>query len=267
MTAHPQPTPTDVRLDRFSARVNPWMTVLAIAWLPVLIVPFVTTLRGAVAATFEAFDYFVWFAFGVEYGIELWLAVDKRHFVRNHLLDLAVVAVPILRPLRLARLFRLVRLGRVGAVLSEGLNRSKKLLTSHGLHFVLLAVTVIILAAAGTETLVERHVPGSTIHNFGDALWWAMETVTTVGYGDKVPVTGTGRIVAVILMLTAIGLVGFLTASVASYFVKEQQPNGELAEVKAKLDQVLALLGESGVEAAAATVGLEDVHTAEGLLP
>ena len=91
--------------------------VLALVWLPVLVVPLVVTLHGAGALAFAVVDYAVWFLFLVEYLIKLGLAVNKWHFVGHHLLDLAMVAVPILRPLRLARLLRVVRLDRVVIVL------------------------------------------------------------------------------------------------------------------------------------------------------
>lgn len=232
------------KLERFSSKVDPVMTVLAIAWLPVLIVPLVSTLRGSTAAIFEGLDYFVWAAFAVEYGVKLALAVDRRRFVRHHLLDLALVAIPILRPLRLARMLRIIRLARIVVVLGGGLRRAKALLEHHSLGYVLLAVTVIVLAAATLETTLEQHSAGPTgIHNFGDALWWATVTVTTVGYGDKIPITGAGKFVAVFLMLTGIGLVGFLTASVASYFV-QQQDSGDLAAIKEQLRLIQATLSE-----------------------
>jgi voltage-gated potassium channel len=232
----------EAALDRFSARIDPWMTVLSIAWLPVLIIPLVRTQHGAVAVTFDALDYFVWAAFGVEYGAKLWLASDRWHFVRHHLLDLAVVAIPVIRPLRLARLLRFVRLGRIVSVLSTGLRRTRAILAHHGLQFVLLAVTIITLGAAALELTFERHSTGPTaIHNFGDAIWWAAVTVTTVGYGDKVPLTGAGRYVAVALMLTGIGLVGFLTATIASFFVQDQHRE-ELSIMKEQLHAIHELL-------------------------
>jgi voltage-gated potassium channel len=235
-------TTQDERLRRFSARVDPVMMVLALLWLPVLVVPLVTDLHGWVDVAFAAADYFVWAAFLAEYVAKLTLAADRWHFVRHHLLDLAMVAVPILRPLRLARLLRFVRLGRVLIVLGNSLRRARAMLTHHGLHFVLLAVVVIIFAAAGLELVFEQYSTGSTaIHNFGDALWWAVVTVTTVGYGDKVPMTGGGKWVATALMFTGIGLVGTVTATIASFFVQEQRSE-ELAEVKAQLAEIRELL-------------------------
>ena len=106
-------TSREARLEQFIAGVDPWELVLAIVWLPVLIVPLITTLHGALADAFEKFYCFVWAAFAVEYAVKLRLAVDRRHFVRHYLLDLAIVAVPNLQPLRLARLFRFIRLARV----------------------------------------------------------------------------------------------------------------------------------------------------------
>jgi len=170
------------------------------------------------------------------------MAVDKWHFVGHHLLDLAMVAVPILRPLRLARLLRVIRLDRVVIVLIAGLKRARAMLAHHGLQFVLLAVGTIVFAASWLELYFERHSIGPTsIHNFGDALWWAVVTVTTVGYGDKVPMTGAGKWVATVLMFTGIGLVGALTATIASFFVQEQH-SSELAEIKVQLAELRDLI-------------------------
>jgi voltage-gated potassium channel len=69
--------------------------------------------------------------------------------------------------------------------------------------------------------LFEEKAKGSNIHSYPDALWWAIVTVTTVGYGDRYPVSAGGRAVAVVLMLVGLGLIGVLTATVASVFVKE----------------------------------------------
>jgi voltage-gated potassium channel len=231
--------------DRFSGQVDGPMMVLSILWLPVLIIPFVTTPKPGLADALNAIDYFVWALFTVEYLIKLYLAPDRKWFVRHHILDLVVICVPFLRPLRAARLLRLLRLVRIGTVLAEGLRRGKSILTHNGLHFVLLAVVVLVAGLAALELNFEGHAPGSNIHDYGNALWWAATTVTTVGYGDRFPVTAAGRGVAVVLMLVGIGLVGVVTASVASYFLQEDRKNEEepaLADLEARLERIERLL-------------------------
>jgi voltage-gated potassium channel len=229
--------------DRFSAAVELPLTVLSLLWLPVLIVPLVVRLSAGVAGTFNGIDYFIWALFVVEYLTKLYLAPSRRRFVTRHLLDLAVVALPVLRPLRALRLLRLVNVGRAGTVLTNALRRTRSVLTHRGLHFVLVAVAGIIFVSAALELGFEHQAPGSTIHNYGDALWWAIVTVTTVGYGDKYPVTAGGRGVAVVLMLVGIGLIGILTATVASYFV-EEKADQDKAELNERLDRIERLLAQ-----------------------
>ena len=90
------------------------------------------------------------------------------------------------------------------------------------IHVVTAAVIIVFVGAVGILD-VERHATGANIHSFGDALWWALTTVTTVGYGDKYPVTAQGRLIAAGLMLTGIAVLGVVTASVASWFIQNLQ--------------------------------------------
>ena len=100
-------------------------------------------------------------------------------------------------------------------------------------------------ATVSTLSLVfERNAHGSTIHGYGDGPSRAIVTVTTVGYGDKYPVTSARRGVAVVLMLVGIGLIGVLTATVASFFVEEEadQQTGELSQRLERIEATLAAL-------------------------
>src|SRR6202453_2998061 len=227
--------------DRFSPAVEVPLTVLAVLWLPVLVVPLVSHVSAGAADLLTGVGSLVGAAFVGEYLVKLYLAPSRSRFVRRHLIDLVVIVVPVLRPLRVLRLLRLITFGRAGLILASALKRARDLLTHHGLHFVLLAVLALVVVGAAVELAFERHVPGANIHNYGDALWWAIVTVTTVGYGDKYPVSAGGRGVAVVLMLTGIGLVGVLSASVASYFVG-QRADKDMADLNRRLDRIEALL-------------------------
>ena len=227
--------------NRFSTAVDLPLTVLSLLWLPILIAPLVLHLSVSVTDAFDGIDYVIWAVFVVEYLAKLYLSPSRRRFVTHHLLDLAVIALPVFRPLRALRLVRLLSLGRGVLVLSSALRRVRSVLTHRGLHFVLVAVLGIVAVSAALELVFEGHADGSTIHNYGDALWWAIATVTTVGYGDKYPVTAGGRGIAVVLMLVGIGLIGVLTATVASYFV-EEKADREKAELTDRLDRIEGLL-------------------------
>jgi voltage-gated potassium channel len=155
--------------DRFSAAVDVPLTVLSVLWLPVLVIPLVTHIPPAVAASFDTVDYVVWGTFVIEYLVKLYLAPSRRRFVTHHLIDLAVIALPVLRPLRALRVLRLLRLGRIGLTLANALRRSRDLLSHHGLHLVLLSVLTIVLVCSALELAFEQHAAGSTIHNFGSS--------------------------------------------------------------------------------------------------
>jgi voltage-gated potassium channel len=229
--------------DRFSSAVALPLTILALIWLPILIIPIVGHLPAGVANTFDAIDYVVWAAFAIEYGVKLYLTPSRRHYFTHHLVELAVVAMPLLRPLRALRLLRVLNIARAGLILTNALRRLRGMLTHHGLHYVLSVVLGVIVVCAAVELGFEQDARGSTIQNFGDALWWAVVTVTTVGYGDKFPVSSGGRGVAVVLMLVGIGLIGVLTASVASYFVEEKVDQDKRG-LDARLDRIEGMLAD-----------------------
>lgn len=238
-------TRTDRRrraLERFQRATELPLLLLAIAMLPLLIVPLLVDLPSAVEAAFVAVDWFIWAAFAFEYVTRLVLTPDRRRFVRREWPDLLIVVLPFLRPLRVvrsARALRLLRLARLVAVLGEVGQEGKRLLVRHQLHYALLVVVIVILGAASLALVVEEG-HGGTIQSFGDALWWAVTTVTTVGYGDTYPVTPAGRGIAAFLMVTGIALFGLLTANITTFFVERGSGSKPAADpVAARLDEVL----------------------------
>jgi voltage-gated potassium channel len=106
------------------------------------------------------------------------------------------------------------------------------------------AVVLVVLVGALLAYAFERGAVDSNIQSFPDAIWWAIVTATTVGYGDLSPVTVEGRAIAVVLMLVGIGLLGVITANVAAFFVHndESEQTHELNNKLARMEDLLAEL-------------------------
>lgn len=126
-----------------------------------------------------------------------------------------LVLVPVFRPLRVLRVLSALRL--VQRVMTRRLV---------GRTSVYVAATALICILLGAVAIldVERGHPDANITSFGDAIWWAVVTSATVGYGDFYPVTVAGRLIAVALMIAGIALLGAITAGVASWVMQAVEP-------------------------------------------
>ncbi len=137
---------------------------------------------------------------------------------------------PFLRALRLLRVVRILRVfGKVGAALGAWQRIAKE----GALHKIAFAGGLVTVVGSLLVWAVERE-SNPDLRNYSEALWWAIVTVTTVGYGDITPITTTGRFVAAGLMVTGIGTIGLLASTLASVLVP-QRASGDDAEVKAPL--------------------------------
>lgn len=200
------------------------MLVLSLLIIPVLLLPMAwPSMPGVVREDLDAADTGMWIAFAAEYVVLFVLAPSRSRYVRTHLVELALVLLPMLRPLRIlrsARLLRLARAGRVVAGAASAAKTSRRHLASTAGLYAPAAALLLILTAAAFARDAERGAPGANITSYGDAVWWAMTTVTTVGYGDRYPVTTTGRVLAVGLMIIGVALLGVVTASMAAAFTR-----------------------------------------------
>lgn len=239
-------------LESFESHVALPMLVLSLAIIPLLVVPLTVTLSRGMEGAFAAADWVIWAAFAVEYGVRLYLAPHKAEFIRSNVFDLLIVALPFLRPLRVvrsARMLRLLRAGRAAAFLARGMQSARDVVTRHKLHYAVVVGVALIVLGSVLVLEFERSAPGATIKTFPDALWWAISTIATVGYGDLSPVSPAGRGVGVVLMLFGIGLFGLLAASLASFFLQgDTQAPGrerEVAERLERLEQAISDLNQS----------------------
>ena len=159
--------------------------------------------------------WLVWAGFAIDYTVRLSTSTPKLAFIRSHKLDLLMVLIPMLRILRVFLLLR----RSLAAVSTDKIAGS-----------LVSIVAVVVFVSAFLEWRVEVGAPGATITTFREAIWWAVVTTTTVGYGDYSPVTATGRLIAMVLMLVGIGLIGTVSATAATWFVSRRPKSNVAAD-------------------------------------
>ncbi|WP_067829603.1 potassium channel family protein [Nocardia inohanensis] len=193
-------------------------------------------------------DVLIWVLFVADYLVRLRLSTARMRFVRRNWLDLVMIAIPPLRPLRLLRAAVLV----VDAVDRQTRFQARTRMS------VFVGVTSVLLMLLCSLAMydAERGAPGSTIQNFGDATWWSVVSVTTVGYGDFYPVTVEGRLVALVLLTFGIALISFAIGTTTSWVVEKLKSldaeagrtDRELGELVAEIRSLRAEIGELRVE-------------------
>jgi voltage-gated potassium channel len=206
------------RVERWERRTEIPLLLLALAFLVAYAWPVLDPSMDPDLRTFLAIaSWTVWVAFGVDFAVRIVLAEDRRRYAVRHWYDVALIALPMLRPLRLLRVLALARI----------LNRSatSSLVGRVSTYVVGSALMAVVLGSVAILD-VEQDAADANITTYGDALWWAATTVTTVGYGDRYPVTGAGRFVAVALMVAGIALVGAVTASIAAWMWLRSSKSG-----------------------------------------
>ena len=204
--------------------LNIIVVILSIYVLGALLVDSVTVLPKETTRLLNYIDNAVCLFFFADFCIRFYKAEDKKQFMKWGWIDL-VSSIPMVDFLRAGRLLRLIRLLRVIRAF-----RSTKSLVDHifankakgALTSVSVIAILLVIFSAIAILQVEKD-PASNIKTAEDAIWWAYVTITTVGYGDKFPVTTEGRIIASVLMTAGVGLFGTFTAYVSSWFVAEDK--------------------------------------------
>jgi voltage-gated potassium channel len=235
-------------------RIEHWfelpLALLGVVWLILLVADL---LYGATPLA-DAATTAIWIIFTLEFGVRLAVAPRRAAFLRRNWITALSLALPALRVLRFARIARLLRIGRgVRAVrlarLLTSFNRGMRALgatmRSRGFPYVLtLTVIVLLLGAAGIFTFERDQGNRSGFDSFGSALWWTAMLLTTMG-SEYWPRTPEGRLVCLLISVYAFAVFGYLTATLASYFVGSDA--AEERQRSRRLEQELASL-RSAVE-------------------
>jgi voltage-gated potassium channel len=198
------------------------MVILAFAWLALLVVELV---RGTTRA-FEVIGGAIWVVFVLDFALTFFLAPRKGEYLRRNWLVALSLVVPALRAFRVIRVVRVLRLVRVGRGLRlfrvlTSLNRGMRALGAslrrRGFGYVLALSVLVLLAGAAGMYAFENQVPGG-LDSYGEALWWTAMVMTTLG-SQYWPVTLEGRLLCVLLALYALGVFGYVAATLATYFI------------------------------------------------
>jgi voltage-gated potassium channel len=236
----------DERSERLERRFE-WPIVIA----ALLVIPIIFLEQTDAGEPWETIAYFgnwlIWTLFLAEVVVMLVVVPDRRLWLRKHPLELAIVILtPPFMPasMQSLRVFRLLRLLRLIAVVRY----ARRLFTLNGLSYGALLALVTVLAGGAAFA----HAEGEEVSTW-DGLWWAITTMTTVGYGDLYPQTDTGRFVAIVVMVVGIGFLSLLIGAVSERFLSaELRQEAEEVErevetdIEATRDELLSELRAMG---------------------
>jgi len=245
------------RAARAKKLFEPLVLIAALAVVPVVLIEARSPSLLWLEITYIA-NWLIWAVFVLEYAVLVTLVDDKWAYTRSAWLDILIIIVsfPLLpamlaatrlaRLARLTRVLRILRLVRVGAAISRAGQALRRMLGKRKLGY-LITVTVILATAFGVLLVLVE--PG--VETVEEGVWWAIVTLTTVGYGDLYPATTEGRIVGALLMMLSIVFVATMTAVMAATFVDDDRPDltAELAELNDRLERIeMVLRGEEPPE-------------------
>lgn len=212
------------------------MVVLGFVWLGLLVLE----LTRGLTPLQEAVGTAIWALFVLDFGLRFWLAPAKLEFLKQNWITVLALLLPALRVFRLARAARLlrasraargVRLFRVFSSLNRGMKALRATLRRRGFGYAVALTGLVTLGgAAGMFTLENEATGGRAFPTFGDALWWTAMLMTTQG-SEYWPQSGEGRTLCLVLSLYAFAVFGYVTATLATFFVGRDAASreGELA--------------------------------------
>lgn len=204
--------------------LNLSVLVLSILALLLIIVETFTVLPNEVSKLLNYLDFIICIFFLIEFLVRFYQAQNKLAFMKWGWIDL-IASIPMIDALRFGRIFRLIRILRIVRAFKSSQQLLKQIFKNkvEGTMTSVLILSILMIIFSSIAILQAENTPESNIKTAEDALWWTYTTITTVGYGDKYPITTEGRIIAMVLMTFGVGVFGTFTAYIASLFVKKNE--------------------------------------------
>ncbi len=235
------------------------MLILTLAYLILFIVRVSYNLPPHMVKAIDTADFCIWFIFLLEFIILLTLSLDKVKFVKTHAIDLLIVIIPLFRVLRLVTVAELYlgaeiasasvtetflrflkgdsKIASLVLFIVRATSNAKTVLVKGKMRHIVLLIIFITIFLGALEVYFERDAPNANIVNIYDGIWWSIVSITTVGYGDRYPVTLPGRIVGVALLTIGVALFTLLTAEMSSLLVGKHEDQDK-AEILSELKNV-----------------------------
>ncbi|MEK7452716.1 MAG: ion channel [Patescibacteria group bacterium] len=206
-----------LKLRIFLKKFDLLMLIVSLPIIPMLIAEFSVGINDITQAYFNMYYLFLWIVFTVEYFLKLYIANNKLSYIRENWIDALVILAPVFRSFKVFHILRTPILLVSDEVL--------KLLKTQRLNFLYFFIVslVVIFVSADLVLFFEKPAPGANITTFEDAVWWGIVTFSTLGYGDRYPITFGGRVVAVFLMTLGFVLFSIMVAGAASFFMRRER--------------------------------------------
>jgi voltage-gated potassium channel len=226
---------------RVHTPLEPVVLVATFALIPVLIIESDVESGGWQTFAYVA-NWVIWGLFAAELAAVLIVATRRKAALRAHWLDAAIVVltIPLLGPLlSWLRLARFLRFARFAVILARALQAQRRITSGDALKIASLVTVAVVVVAGAAQSIFASGEFGS----LWDGIWWAVTTITTVGYGDIYPKSVGGRLIAMVVMVVGIAVASVLTAAIASRFVRDERES-ETTEILQTLQRLEAEVRE-----------------------
>lgn len=251
-------------LAAWEDRTSTPMFVASVLYLLAFAAPIMSTrIQEPYDGYLNIIQMILWGLFAADYCIRLYLAPRRLYFITHNLMNLAIVLLPAWRIVSFLAMIHLTT------------NRQYKRLSELAVKlFGYTAIFIIMFALAIYS--VESSEPGAMIRDLPTAYWWTFTTLATVGYGDVYPVTGIGRVIAVVVMLYGVGMVAVATGALASWIIekiggREEQEypatKADVDDLRQEISELRALLAREYARREAHDYTLREVVDEDGVHP